>query len=94
MAPKAIVTDGAPNTVQVKSDQLGPEIAATALALLDKREARTMVLRGFNNDIKKMEKRLRDLANQVKQAGMRDSFQMNFGSVAVETPADEDDNDN
>jgi hypothetical protein len=92
MAPKSVVGESNPNAVRVPATQLGPEIAAVALALLDKREARTMVNKEFNTDIKKLEKRLRELSSEVKATGMRDQFQINFGSAI--TPAEEEDNEN
>jgi hypothetical protein len=96
--PRSVITEGAPNTAQVHTrEQIVNELAAVALALLDKREERTKANKSFNSAIKDLEKRQRDLATTVRSSGIRDTIQMNFASVkpqvATETPEDDDENE-
>lgn len=87
--PKAVLTDSA-NTVRVPMKDISNEIAATSLALLDKIEERTTANKEFNTEIKKLQKRLRELATEVKSAGMRDQFQMNFPAPKPPLETDDD----
>jgi len=93
MAPKAVITEGAANTVPVRTrDELVNELAAVTLALLDKREARTKANKAFNADIKELEKRTREVATTIRSSGIRDSLQMTFGStIAAREPGDDED---
>jgi len=95
MPTNSVVTETNPNVVQAQTrEQLVNELAAVALALLDKREERAKTNKKFNTDIKDLEKRQRELATTVRSTGLRDSFQMNFGSVAANNePVDEGDED-
>jgi hypothetical protein len=90
--PRSVVSEANPNSVQVHTrDELVNELAAVALAMLDKREERAKANKKFNSDIKDLEKRQRELATTIKSTGIRDSIQMKFGSVLPEhVPGDDD----
>lgn len=91
--PTAVITDGAPGTVPVRTrDELVNELAAVAIALLDKREERTKVNKKFTADIKDLEKRQREVATTIRSSGVRDTLQMTFGSVVPpREPGDDED---
>lgn len=94
--PTAVIADGAANTVPVRTrDELVNELAAVAIALLDKREERTKVNKKFTADIKELEKRQREVATTINAApGIRDSLQMTFGSVVPAAPPEDEDEGN
>ena len=67
--PKAVITDSE-RTTRVPST-LTQELAAVSLAILDKREERTNANKQFNSEIKKLEKRQRDVATQIRAGGIQ-----------------------
>lgn len=92
MKEQPVIGDDAPNTTRVGQtrEQITNELAAATLQLLDIRESRTQANKKFNIEIKKLEKRNRELAQTVKVSGFRDSFQTSFGSAPVHGPDDDE----
>ena len=76
--PQAVLTDSS-NTVRVSRD-LAYEIAAVSAAILDAREEKTRVAKKFNTDIKALEKRQRELINEIRSGGDT-QLAIRFGST-------------
>lgn len=66
--PSSTVTTDAPHAVPIAVD-LNHELAAVALAILDKEDARRDFNKEINTEIKKLKKRQRDLATEIKSGG-------------------------
>jgi predicted nuclease with TOPRIM domain len=77
-----IIDQGAPNTVAMKTDMVN-ELAATGLAIFDKEEERREFQTRINGEIKKLKKRYREIAHEVKAGGTQ--LIMNFGTVKADT---------
>jgi len=67
--PQEVHTDS-DRTVRVPSNLTG-ELAALTLAILDKEIDRTATMRKFNEDLKKLKKRQRDVATQIRAGGVQ-----------------------
>lgn len=78
---KTVIDQGAPNTVPVKKDTttLANELAATGLAIFDKEEERKEFTTRVNGEIKKLKKRYREIASEIKAGGHQ--LVMHFGTV-------------
>jgi hypothetical protein len=60
--------DQAPPPMPV-GDELTQELAAVTLAVLDKESERGETVKRFNSEIKKLKKRQRDIATEIKSGG-------------------------
>lgn len=83
-----LITDDT-NTIAIRRD-LNQEIAAIAMAILDKEGERTEWNKRANTDLKKLKKRLLEVAHEIKAGGNQVPFQF---TSAVERAAETDDNE-
>lgn len=60
--------------------ELTQELAAVSLAILDKEDARRTTAQEFNVALKKLKKRQREIANEIKAGGTQ--LTMMFGGVS------------
>jgi len=68
-----LITDDT-NTIAIRRD-LNQEIAAVAMAMLDKEAERTEANKRFNTELKKLKKRLLEVAHEIKAGGNQIPFQ-------------------
>lgn len=80
-----LITDDT-NTIAIRRD-LNQEIAAIAMAILDKEGERTEWNKRANTDLKKLKKRLLEVAHEIKAGGNQVPFQF---TSAVAEAADTD----
>lgn len=79
-----LITDDT-NTIAIRRD-LNQEIAAVAMAILDKEGERTEYNKRANSEIKKLKKRLLEVAHEIKAGGNQIPFEF---SSAVARASDE-----
>ena len=87
MRPAAVIEMDAPNTEEVESGgvSLAWELAAVASAIQDLETERTEANRGFTARKKQLQKRERELIDEIKRGGAQ--LRINFGSMVAETKA-------
>lgn len=82
--PHAVITDSEAidaSTTRISRD-LAYEIAAVSAAILDAREEKTNTAKRLNLRIRELEKRQRELIDQIRTGGTQ--LAINFGSKVVE----------
>lgn len=84
-----VIDMDAPNTVPVTRDVLH-ELAAVSAAILDKRDEKTRAAKRFNLAIKDLEKRQRELIDEVKSGGTQ--LAIHFGTTIATLKAEADSN--
>lgn len=79
-SPSKTVTTDPPHAKIVKPDgqALANELAATGLAIFDKEEERREYNSKITGELKKLKKRYREIASEVKNGGVQ--LAMNWGS--------------
>lgn len=88
--PTTTVTTDAPHAVAIARD-LNHELAAVSLAILDKEDERKDFCHKVNAEIKKLKKRQRELASEIKQGGRQ--IPIDFYAGAENDQPDEDEPD-
>lgn len=80
MARKRNASDDPPPTLPTGPSELTQELAAVSLAILDKEDARRSAAQTFNADLKKLKKRQREIATEIKAGGTQ--LTMMFGGAS------------
>ena len=93
--PTAVLNENAENIVRMSRD-LTYELAATTAAVLEAREEKTRVAKVFTAEIKKLEKRQKELIVEIRSSGDT-QLVMKFGSsvsteraMAQSAPSDDE----